>query len=250
MVSNEKKYTAENLRPRFGEYLEKTHAADIDGLLECAEGELPQILREYCGLPYTTVYEMRDRHVLHNLRSRMQTDPALRQRNEASGNRLSQTAKKYAEFLQSKYFQEKFPAKKKTKQEPTPPPPPPEPQPRELTEGAKSHIETEQKKRNPQLRKACLDHYGYQCQCCGMDFEKLYGDAGRRFIEVHHLKPISTYEDEHTVNPLTDLVPLCSNCHSMIHRGLDGVMTLQELREIYQGPTWEIKIRMKDESAS
>ena len=243
---DEKKYTADNLRPRFGEYLEKTHAADIDGLLECAEGELPQILREYCGLPYTTVYEMRDRHVLHNLRSRMQTDPALRQRNEASGNRLSQTAKKYAEFLQSKYFQEKFPAKKKTKHEPTPPPPPPEPQPRELTEGAKSHIETEQKKRNPQLRKACLDHYGYQCQCCGMDFEKLYGDAGRRFIEVHHLKPISTYEDEHTVNPLTDLVPLCSNCHSMIHRGLDGVMTLQELREIYQGPTWEIQVKMED----
>ena len=243
---DEKKYTAENLRPRFGEYLEKTHTADIDGLLECAEDELPQILREYSGMPCTTVYELSDRHVLHNLRSRMQTDPVLRQRNEASGNRLSQTAKKYAEFLQSKYFQEKFPAKKKTKHEPTPPPSPPEPQPRELTEGAKSHIETEQKKRNPQLRKACLDHYGYQCQCCGMDFEKLYGDAGRRFIEVHHLKPISTYEDEHTVNPLTDLVPLCSNCHSMIHRGQDGVMTLQELRETYQGPTWEIKKRLED----
>ena len=243
---DEKKYTAENLRPRFGEYLEKTHTADIDSLLECAEGELPQILRKYCGLPCTTVYELSDRHVLHNLRSRMQTDPVLRQRNEASGNRLSQTAKKYAEFLQSKYFQEKFPAKKKTKHEPTPPPSPPEPQPRELTEGAKSHIETEQKKRNPQLRKACLDHYGYQCQCCGMDFESLYGDAGIRFIEVHHLKPISTYEDEHTVNPLTDLVPLCSNCHSMIHRGQDGVMTLQELREIYQGPTWEIKKRLED----
>lgn len=242
---DEKKYTAENLRPRFGEYLEKTHAADIDGLMEYAEGELPQILREYCGLPCTTVYELSDRHVLYDLRSRMQTDPVLRQRNKASGNRLSQTAKKYAEFLQSKYFQEKFPAKKKTK--PTPPPPPePKPKPRELTEGTKKHIEKEQAWRNPQLRKACLDHYGYQCQCCGMDFESLYGEAGTRFIEVHHLRPISTYDGEHPVDPLKDLVPLCCNCHSMIHHGENGIMSLRELRNIYKGPTWEIVVKMVD----
>ena len=242
-MPDKKKYTAENLRPRFREYLEATHTAEIDGLMACAEGALPLILRQHSSMTCATIYEVSDRHVLHDLRSRLQTDPVLRERNEASENRLSQTAKKYAEFLQSKYFQEKFPAKKKTK--PTQPPPP-EPKPRELTEGAKKHIETEQAWRNPQLRKACLDHYGYQCQCCGMDFESLYGEAGRCFIEVHHLKPISTYDGEHSVNPLTDLVPLCSNCHSMIHRGKEGTMTLKELRETYHGPTWEIKKQMED----
>ena len=105
-----------------------------------------------------------------------------------------------------------------------------------MTEGAKKHVEAERAWRNPELRKACLDHYGYQCQCCGMDFESVYGDAGKCFIEVHHLRPISTYDGEHEVNPLTDLVPLCSNCHSMIHRGENGTMTLEELRAIYRGP--------------
>ena len=28
-------------------------------------------------------------------------------------------------------------------------------------------------RRNPQLRQMCLDKYGYQCQCCGMDFEEI-----------------------------------------------------------------------------
>ena len=75
---------------------------------------------------------------------------------------------------------------------------------------------------------------------------QMYGSFGENFIEVHHLKPISTYDGEHEVNPLTDLVPLCSNCHSMIHRGENGTMTLKELRNRYKGPTWEIATKMED----
>lgn len=244
MAGEEKKYTAENLRPRFREFLEATHTGDVDGLMEYAEHELPQVLRIYFGVQCAEVYALRDRRALEDARSRVQTDPALREANTASGSRLSQALKMYAAFLQTKYFQEKFPAQKKAK--PAPPPAPPEPQPRELTEGTKKHIETERAWRNPELRKACLAHYGYQCQCCGMDFEALYGEAGTRFIEVHHMKPISTYDGEHEVNPLTDLVPLCSNCHSMIHRGENGTMTLKELRNRYKGPTWEIATKMED----
>lgn len=244
-MSDEKKYTAENLRPKFREFLEKTHTADIDGLMAYAETELPQVLRIYFNVQCNEVYELRDRRVLQDARSRVQTDPALREVNTASGTRLSQALRKYADFLQSKYFQEKFPAKKKPK--PTPPAAPPEPKPRELTEGTKKHMEAERAWRNPELRKACLAHYGHQCQCCGMDFESIYGDAGRCFIEVHHLRPISTYDGEHEVNPLTDLVPLCSNCHSMIHHGENGTMSLKELRDCYHGPTWEIKVKMEDE---
>lgn len=52
----------------------------------------------------------------------------------------------------------------------------------------------------------------------GMDFEKFYGEIGREFIEVHHLERIADTDGEHEIDPKTDMVPLCSNCHSMIHR--------------------------------
>ena len=43
----------------------------------------------------------------------------------------------------------------------------------EETEGERKHIlkELDVIRRNPQLRQMCLDKYGYQCHCCGMEFE-------------------------------------------------------------------------------
>lgn len=70
---------------------------------------------------------------------------------------------------------------------------------REETEGERKHIlkEMDVIRRNPQLRQMCLDKYGYQCQCCGMDFEETYGrELGVNFMEVHHLRMISTYETD------------------------------------------------------
>ena len=89
--------------------------------------------------------------------------------------------------------------------------------------------------RNRALRQACLKHYGYKCQVCEIKFDEVYGEIGKDFIEVHHLEPISNTDEEHALDPLTGLVPLCSNCHSMIHRGgKDGQpMPLEELKQIY-----------------
>ena len=47
---------------------------------------------------------------------------------------------------------------------------------------------------------------------------KLSIDLGEGFIEIHHLKPMFSIKREIKVNPQKDLVPLCSNCHKMIHR--------------------------------
>ena len=102
-------------------------------------------------------------------------------------------------------------------------------------EGAITQVNLTRRERNPKLREACLKKYGYVCQCCGIDFEKIYGEIGREYIEVHHLFPISQTEGEHEVDPEKDLIPLCSNCHSMIHR-LDGEeMTLDKLKSYYHG---------------
>lgn len=57
----------------------------------------------------------------------------------------------------------------------------------------------------------------FECMVCGFDFEKVYGRLGRDFIEAHHIVPISLLRGEVKVK-VNDLVPLCSNCHRMIHR--------------------------------
>ncbi|WP_260984173.1 hypothetical protein [Staphylococcus hominis] len=51
-------------------------------------------------------------------------------------------------------------------------------------------------------------------------------------IKIHHLKPMFSIKREIKVNPQKDLVPLCSNCHKMIHRNTKQPLTIKELTEI------------------
>ncbi len=85
--------------------------------------------------------------------------------------------------------------------------------------------------RNPKLRKAALNIHGYDCKACGLNFEKRYGEYGKGFIHVHHIKPISK-AGEGSVNPKTDLIPVCPNCHAMIHKPKDKVLSIPELIQI------------------
>ncbi|MBF9038450.1 hypothetical protein LSUCC0246_08010 [Rhodobacterales bacterium LSUCC0246] len=41
---------------------------------------------------------------------------------------------------------------------------------------------------------------------------------GRNFCHVHHISPLSEVGERRAVNPITDLIPVCPNCHAMIHR--------------------------------
>lgn len=85
--------------------------------------------------------------------------------------------------------------------------------------------------RNPQLRQKAIEIHGTTCKICNFNFEKMYGDIGKEFIEIHHIKPMHSIRREISVNPQTDLVPLCSNCHKMIHRKRDKPLTLEELKD-------------------
>jgi len=72
--------------------------------------------------------------------------------------------------------------------------------------------------RNPVARQKCIEHYGIVCQVCNFNFEKVYGDIGKNFIHVHHNIDISTIGNEYSVDPIKDLIPVCPNCHSMLHK--------------------------------
>lgn len=59
---------------------------------------------------------------------------------------------------------------------------------------------------------------GLICECCGMDFQSIYGRIGVGFIEAHHTKPISTLHKDGEKTQICDLAMVCSNCHRMLHR--------------------------------
>lgn len=102
-----------------------------------------------------------------------------------------------------------------------------------LYEGALITVKANKYERNQKARRECVAKKGYQCLVCGKDFEATYGEIGKNFIHVHHLTPISSIGKEYQLNVDTDLVPVCPNCHYMLHRK-DPPYTIEELKEILQ----------------
>ena len=103
-----------------------------------------------------------------------------------------------------------------------------------LKEGQKKQVYTTVYERKPQLRKKAIEIHGTTCMACGFNFEKVYGERGKNYIEVHHVKPLSDKNDESNVDPSTDLVVVCANCHRMIHRKRNEILALDELKSLIQ----------------
>ena len=85
--------------------------------------------------------------------------------------------------------------------------------------------------RDPKLRKEAAKRGNYTCSACGMRFDERYGDYGKNFIEVHHTVPLKSYTEERQTS-VEELVTVCSNCHSIIHRKKNYVLTIDELKQI------------------
>ena len=99
-----------------------------------------------------------------------------------------------------------------------------------FVEGMKKQITVNSYERNLSLRQECIKLYGTDCKICTFNFEKYYGIRGRGFIEIHHLIPISDIKQNYSVSP-NDLCPVCSNCHSIIHR-FKPFLTIEEMKNI------------------
>lgn len=99
-------------------------------------------------------------------------------------------------------------------------------------EGSKKQFYTTRYERNPKLRKEAIKLHGTTCMGCGFNFFNVYGERGRNYIEVHHIKPLNEYCEETEIDPLDDLVVLCSNCHRMVHRKRSETLTMKELKKI------------------
>lgn len=96
-------------------------------------------------------------------------------------------------------------------------------------EGALKTILSDRFERNLQARRRCIAVHGTACAVCGFDFGLVYGNQFSGKIEVHHRKPLSEIREEHTVDPAEDLIPVCPNCHLILHSKPGGVYTVEEV---------------------
>ena len=96
-------------------------------------------------------------------------------------------------------------------------------------EGAQKTILQNKYERNPKARARCIAVHGSACKVCGFDFGIAFGEEFSGKIEVHHIRPISKIGEEYVVDPVHDLVPVCPNCHMMLHSKAEGVYSIDEL---------------------
>ncbi len=100
-------------------------------------------------------------------------------------------------------------------------------------EGGKFDVISTKYERDSKNRTSCLKIYGYTCKICGFNFEKKYGKFGKGFIHVHHIEPLSEKGKEIVVDPERDLIPVCCNCHAMIHHK-NPALKPKEIERIYK----------------
>ena len=100
----------------------------------------------------------------------------------------------------------------------------------ELSEGQKKQVYVNVYERNPESRKRCIEHYGAICYICGFDSSAVYGDEFVGKIHIHHIKPLSKIGKEYKVDPINDLVPVCPNCHMILHSKVDGCYDVNEIK--------------------
>ncbi|MDR0919521.1 MAG: HNH endonuclease [Oscillospiraceae bacterium] len=102
----------------------------------------------------------------------------------------------------------------------------------QLTEGIAKRVSVNVFERNRQLRTQCINLYGTDCIVCAFNFAHHYGIRGEGFIEVYHIVPLSEIRKSYLANP-SDLRPVCSNCHSMIHR-FKPFLTISEITDLVE----------------
>lgn len=100
-------------------------------------------------------------------------------------------------------------------------------------EGSRARVWVNRYERRPDLRAKCVALQGAVCRVCEVDMGATYGELGAGFVHVHHTSPLARGGERET-DPEKDLVPVCPNCHVMLHRGrpADDPRTVDELREV------------------
>ena len=102
--------------------------------------------------------------------------------------------------------------------------------PEHYFEGASKKVSINTYERSQHARVKCIEYHGYNCAVCSFDFEKFYGSIGENYIHVHHIVPLTEIKKEYKLDPVKDLIPVCPNCHAIIHKTRPA-LTVEQLKE-------------------
>lgn len=104
-------------------------------------------------------------------------------------------------------------------------------------EGAERQVTRNIKERDPAARRAAETWWRVQaggnlvCQGCDLDFGRRYGPRGEGFMHFHHIEPLAKASGPRQIAGPQALVPLCPNCHAMVHRGED-LLSVEDLQKL------------------
>lgn len=101
----------------------------------------------------------------------------------------------------------------------------------DIFEGARLKVFVNKYERSRKARTACIAEHGACCFFCKFDFGEKYGERYSNFIHVHHIIPISKVGERYKINYKNDLIPVCPNCHAVIHFGSEA-LSLDEAKKI------------------
>jgi hypothetical protein len=108
-----------------------------------------------------------------------------------------------------------------------------------IEEGFTKFTQIKTKARSRKLVEIAKDYYSKDgkiyCAACNFNFEDFYGEIGKGYIEIHHIEPIFAKEDNFeqlAKEALSKVVPVCANCHRIIHRQQDKLLSISSLQEL------------------
>lgn len=108
-----------------------------------------------------------------------------------------------------------------------------------ISEGKILTINVKVRERSSRLRLKAIEYFTHDnkisCDCCGFNFPLFYGEIyGKDCIEIHHIKPIFQYQDDtldqSIERALQNLLPVCPNCHRIIHKNRIGSEQLDSFK--------------------
>ena len=227
MLTEEQKH----IHTEFRKYLrteESQKGNMLNTLINAAENNLPALIKQHIRPDFDCIYnDIYSIEELLTMSAMIKTDEDKRQ--GPYGYISSKAIEAYIRFYAQKHninlYAISLPNAPSDQQ------PDEEEEEKHRLEGRMTEARVMRRQRNQKARQQCLVASGYKCYICGFNFEETYGEIGKGFLEVHHIKPLATYDDEHPI-PLSELCALCSNCHSMVHRKKE-VLDVEELKRIY-----------------
>lgn len=93
--------------------------------------------------------------------------------------------------------------------------------------GVKARFETDEA-----IRLQVLKIHGTSCGICGFNYEEAYGDLGVGYIKIHQISSPEKTREELDFNQ--DFIPICENCHGILHRDRNKDLDVSEVKQIFR----------------